>query len=137
MGSCIAGGEPLFSSRGGDGTCLASHECPRHVCDLNHILRAADHLRLCINPTREPENESQTLGLENVVLQSFRTIAAIVGEPGKAEKFRARLKGWGMDYDERVGFAGRRKDKLGDRIFSLHDARDSAAAHGNRRRREG
>lgn len=41
-----------------------------------------------------------------------------------------------MDYDERVGFAGRRKDKLGDRILWLHDARGSAAAHGNRRRRE-
>jgi hypothetical protein len=86
-------------------------------------------------PRQEPENESQRLGLENVVLQSFRTIEAVVGEPGNEERFRARLKAWGMDYDERVGFPGRRKHRLGDRIRWLQDARDSAAAHGKRRRR--
>jgi len=86
-------------------------------------------------PGREPDNERERLGLENVVLQSFRTIEAVVGEPGNEEKFRARLKAWGMNYDERVGFRGRGKHKLGDRIRWLQDARDSAAAHGKRRRR--
>jgi hypothetical protein len=87
-------------------------------------------------PRQEPENESERLALENVVLQAFRTIEAIVGEPGNNEqRFRARLKAFGIDYTERVGFPGRRKQRLGDRIRWLQDARDSAAAHGKRRRR--
>ena len=86
-------------------------------------------------PKQEPENETQRLGLENVVLQSFRTIEAIVGEPGNEKRFRDRLKTWQMDYDERVGFPGRRTQKLGDRIRWLQEARDAAAAHGKRRRR--
>ncbi len=86
-------------------------------------------------PKQEPENETQRLGLENIVLQSFRTIEAIVGEPGNEKRFRDRLKAWGMDYDERVGFPGRPKQKLGDRIRWLQEARDAAAAHGKRRRR--
>jgi Protein of unknown function (DUF2384) len=40
-----------------------------------------------------------------------------------------------MNYDERVGFPGRGKRRLGDRIRWLQGARDSAAAHGKRRRR--
>jgi hypothetical protein len=86
-------------------------------------------------PRQEPENESQRLGLESVVLQSFRTIEAVVGEPGNEKRFRARLNAWGMSYDERVGFPGRGKRRLGDRIRWLQYARDSAAAHDKRRRR--
>jgi hypothetical protein len=86
-------------------------------------------------PRREPENERERLALENVVLQSFRTVEAIVGEPGKDEKrFHARLEAWGLSHRERVGFPGKRKKRLEDRIRWLQSARDSAAAHGKRRR---
>jgi len=86
-------------------------------------------------PRRKPENETERLALENVVLQSFRIVEAIVGEPGDLKRFRERLKAWGIDYNERVGFPGRRKHRLEDRIRWLQDARDSAAAHGRRKRR--
>jgi hypothetical protein len=86
-------------------------------------------------PGQHPDNESERLALENVVLQSFRVVEAIAGEPGNEQRFRQRLKLWGISYDERVGFQGRRKQKLGHRICWLQDARDSAAAHGRRRRR--
>jgi hypothetical protein len=87
------------------------------------------------DPGQHPDNESQRLALENVVLQSFRVVEAIAGEPGNEQRFRQRLKLWGIGYDERVGFPGRRKQKLGHRICWLQDVRDSAAAHGRRRRR--
>jgi hypothetical protein len=85
-------------------------------------------------PRREPENEIERLSLENVVLQSFRTVEAIVGEPGNLQRFRERLKTWGIGHNELVGFPGRRKHRLEDRIRWLQNARDSAAAHGKRRR---
>ena len=86
-------------------------------------------------PRRGPENEIERLALEHVVLQSFRTVEAIVGEPGKNEKrFHERLKAWNLQPNERVGFPGRHKRRLEDRIRWLQDARDSAAAHGKRRR---
>jgi len=87
-------------------------------------------------PRRGPEDEIERLGLEHVVLQSFRTIEAIVGEPGSnVQRFRGRLRAWGLEPNERVGFPGHSKRRLEDRIRWLQDARDSAAAHGKRRRR--
>ncbi len=86
-------------------------------------------------PKRRPETEIERLAWEHVVLQSFRAIEALVGEPGKnLDRFRERLRDWGLDYHERVGFPGRAKQRLEDRILWLQDARDSAAAHGKRRR---
>jgi hypothetical protein len=85
-------------------------------------------------PRQEPENEAERLAVEDLVLQSFRTVEAIVGEPGNVGRFRDRLKGWGMDPDERVGFPGHPKHRLEERIRWLQGARDSAAAHGKRRR---
>jgi hypothetical protein len=87
------------------------------------------------DPRREPENESERLAFEHVVLQSFRTVEAIVGEPGGDERrFHQRLKNWNLKPSERVGFSGRPKHSLENRIRWLQDARDSAAAHGKRRR---
>jgi len=85
-------------------------------------------------PRQEPDNEIERLGLEHVVLQAFRTVEAVVGEPGNLKKLRARLKSWGIDHNERVGFGRHRRHRLEDRILWLQDARDSAAAHGRRRR---
>lgn len=86
-------------------------------------------------PKREPENESERLALEHLVLQSFRTVEAIVGEPGgNEERFRERLKARGLDWNERVGFRGRSRRRLEDRIRWLQGVRDAAAAHGKRRR---
>lgn len=86
-------------------------------------------------PNQEPENEVERLAFEDIVLKSFRTIEALVGEPGNnIARFHRRLKVWNIRHDEPVGFPGRRKSTLEERIRWLHDARDSAAAHGRRRR---
>ena len=86
-------------------------------------------------PRRGPENETERLALEHLVLQSFRTVEAIVGEPGNNQiRFRQRLKTWNLKPNERVGFPGHHKHRLEDRIRWLEDGRDSAAAHGKRRR---
>jgi hypothetical protein len=87
-------------------------------------------------PRQEPKNEVERLALEHLVLQAFRTVEAIVGEPGNnVKRFRDRLKACGIDHNERVGFPGHPKQRLEDRIRWLQYARDSAAAHGRRRRR--
>jgi hypothetical protein len=49
-------------------------------------------------PRRTPENEIERLDWKHVVLQSLRTIEALVSEPGKSvDRFRRRLKDWGLD----------------------------------------
>ena len=86
-------------------------------------------------PGRGPENEIERLALEHIVLQSFRTVEAIVGERGSNERrFQERLKAWSLKPNERVGFPGHAKHRLEKQIRWLQDARDSAAAHGKRRR---
>lgn len=80
------------------------------------------------------EHERDRTNLENVVLSSFRVIEAIVGEPGKEERFRQRLTSRGLDFDELVGFRGTRRRTLGKAIYSLQGLRDATAAHGIRRR---
>jgi hypothetical protein len=119
------------------------------VLQNEHLFDACNFFRSCCSeyslmdgvvwevlrePKQEPETETQRLSVENVVLQAFRTIEALVGEPGDERKFRTRLKAYGMDYDEPVGFGLRRRHRLGERIRWLQQARDSAAAHGKRRR---
>jgi resolvase-like protein len=89
------------------------------------------------DPKCGPDGERERLALENVILQSLRTIEALVGEPGGNElRFRNALQARGLNYDQRVGFQRKRKrNKLGDRIRWLQKSRDSAAAHGKRKRR--
>ena len=87
------------------------------------------------DPEGSPETEQERLRLENVVLSGYRTVEALVGEPGREPRFRARLQAFGIDFDEPVGFHGYPKMPLGRRIYWLQTIRDEAAAHGQRRRR--
>jgi hypothetical protein len=80
------------------------------------------------------EHERDRLQLENVILGSFRTVEAIVGEPGRENRFRGMLASRGLDFDELVGFPGTRRKKLGQTIYSLQRLRDATSAHGIRRR---
>jgi hypothetical protein len=80
------------------------------------------------------EHERDRLNLENVVLSSFRTVEAIVGEPGRENRFRAMLASRWFDFDEFVGFPGTRRKRLGQTIYSLQHLRDATSAHGIRRR---
>jgi len=85
---------------------------------------------------KTPEVERERQNLEAVILNSFRTVEAIVGEPGKdRRKFQQRLASRGLSYEERVGFPGTRRRPLGDVIYDLQELRDSTSAHGIRRRR--
>jgi|ERR1700733_580736 len=83
-----------------------------------------------------PELERQRQSLEAVILNSFRVVEAIVGEPGKdRDKFRKRMGAKGLDFDERVGFPGSRRKAFGEEIYRLQELRDSTSAHGIRRRK--
>jgi hypothetical protein len=80
--------------------------------------------------------ERERQSLEAVVLNSFRVVEAIVGEPGKdRDKFRKRMATKGLDFDERVGFRGSRRKAFGEEIYRLQELRDSTSAHGIRRRK--
>lgn len=80
------------------------------------------------------KHERDRVQLENVILSSFRTVEAIVGEPGKENRFRAMLISRGLDFDELVGFPGTRRKRLGHAIYALQSLRDATSAHGIRRR---
>jgi hypothetical protein len=80
------------------------------------------------------EYEREKLKLENVVLSSFRVVEAIVGEPGREERFKKSLASWGLDFDELVGFPGTKRKSLGKAIYALQKLRDTTSAHGIRRR---
>jgi hypothetical protein len=92
---------------------------------ITEILRA---------PSLPLENERVRIMLENIVLSSFRVIEAIVGEPGNEGRFRQRLTDRGLDFDEPVGFRGKRAKRLGSEIYVLQRLRDATSAHGVRRR---
>lgn len=80
--------------------------------------------------------ERERQRLEAVVLNSFRVVEAILGEPGKdRDKFRRRMAAKGLDFDERVGFRGSRRKAFGEEIYRLQQLRDSTSAHGIRRRK--
>jgi hypothetical protein len=80
------------------------------------------------------EYEREKLKLENVVLSSFRVIEAIVGEPGREERFKKSLASWGLNFEELVGFPGTKRKSLGKAIYALQKLRDTTSAHGIRRR---
>jgi hypothetical protein len=81
------------------------------------------------------ERERQCL--ERLILNSFRVIEAILGEPGKdKDKFRRKMSSCGLNFDERVGFRGTRRVALGEEIYRLQELRDSTSAHGVRRRKK-
>jgi hypothetical protein len=80
------------------------------------------------------EYEREKLKLENVVLSSFRVIEAIVGEPGREERFKNSLASWGLNFEELVGFPGTKRKSLGKAIYALQKLRDATSAHGIRRR---
>lgn len=116
--------EDLFNA------CSFFRSCCSEYSFMDGVVR-----EVLFDPEKEPSSESERLGFENLILQSFRVVEAIVGEPGQEHRFRQHLGAWGLDHDELVGFGSRRRPKLGDRIRWLQEARDSAAAHGKRRRK--
>jgi hypothetical protein len=88
------------------------------------------------NKRKVADLERERQILEAVVLNSFRVVEAIVGEPGKdRDKFRKRMADKGLDFDERVGFRGSRTRAFGEEIYRLQELRDSTSAHGIRRRK--
>lgn len=94
--------------------------------DITEVLR---------NPDERPTTEADRIRLESSVLNAFRAVEALVGEPGKnEERFRRRLRYAGIDPDEPVGFRGEPQNTIRDRIAWLHGLRDVAASHGRRRR---
>ena len=68
---------------------------------------------------------------ESAFLNAFKTVEAIVGEPGKdrtRRKLTQRLQARGINPDEDVGY--RVKENLIDKILKYHSLRDQIAAHG-------
>lgn len=88
------------------------------------------------DPEARPDFEADRLSLENIVLSAFRSIEALVGEPGKTDRFRERLRQRGIDPGEPVGFRGHQRAPMEERIKWLHLRRDESAAHGRRRRKD-
>lgn len=69
---------------------------------------------------------------ESAFLNAFKSVEAIVGEPGRdrtARRFRERITEQGISPDEEVGYGGM-KEPLVDKVLRYHAVRDDVAAHG-------
>lgn len=86
------------------------------------------------SPEEAPSAEQERVRLEQVVLNAFKTVEALAGEPGKEDRFRRLLAAAGINHDEEVGFRGRQRVAIGNKIRWLQVIRDSFAGHGKRRR---
>jgi hypothetical protein len=85
--------------------------------------------------SRCPVAKENQVKLEGAVLNSFRAVEAVVGEPGKRqERFRQRLLNSGVEPDQQVGYSGEAQHAIIDRIRWLRDLRDATSAHGRRGR---
>jgi hypothetical protein len=111
----------------------AAHFYAESVSDYQFL---GDGVREVLDdPSRCPESKEDQVKLEGAVLNSFRAVEAVVGEPGKRqERFRRRLVDAGIEPGQQVGYSGEEQHTIGDRIQWLHDLRDATSAHGRRRR---
>lgn len=88
------------------------------------------------DPDRTAGTESDRVRLESLVHHAYRAVEALLGEPGKdRNRYRERMRRWGLDYGELVGFTGMPQAPLGERLYWLRDLRDVTAAHSRRKRR--
>lgn len=75
------------------------------------------------------ESSWEQIKLEDALLSSFKTIEAIIGDPPKSDlKFHARLKAFGIDPEEVVGYGS--KKAIAQVIREMNVARDKKSAHG-------
>jgi hypothetical protein len=96
---------------------------------------AGDDVReILAEPEARPETGTDRVALESATLNSFRAVEAIVGEPGKENRFRNHLLAAGINADETVGYAGDPEWKISERIRWLQDLRDKTSGHGRRSR---
>ncbi|MGA3245436.1 MAG: hypothetical protein ABSE41_12525 [Bacteroidota bacterium] len=86
----------------------------------------------------QPVSRSEFVKAEAAVLNAFKAVEAIIGDPPKNEKkFRQCLIDVGLDPDELVGFVGRGPDSgtdlrvpICEKIRQMSYVRDKKAAHG-------
>jgi hypothetical protein len=82
-----------------------------------------------------PTSRLDFVRAENAVLNAFKSIEAIIGDPPKNEvKFRAKLKQVGIDPDELAGYSSYsgigEKEPIANKIRKFSRLRDKKAAHG-------
>lgn len=83
---------------------------------------------------QEPERKELQVKAETAVHSAYKSVEAIVGEPGGNEqKNLERFRAWGIDPNKLVGF-GSTKVSILSKFLSLQKLRDSAAAHGKKSR---
>jgi hypothetical protein len=87
-----------------------------------------------LNPQLGPRSAVERIRSEDAILNSFRCVEALVGEPGNKTRFEARLRAAGIDPDERIGFRGQPQIAIRDKMRWLQELRDATCAHGKRRR---
>lgn len=80
------------------------------------------------------KTSDEKLKMESSVLNAFRSVEALVGEPGQAERLKDRMRRLGINPDALARFEDKRP--IYQEISWLQELRDSTSAHGMRRRRQ-
>lgn len=85
-----------------------------------------------IHPERRPKTCEEQARLESALLHAYKSIEALVGEPGKdRERLRKRMSGWGIAADLVIPNRDERKTVL-EQLYELRDVRDKKAGHGHK-----
>jgi hypothetical protein len=108
-------------------------ESIKDFCFLGDAMNAVLHGEMT-----QPVSRSEFARAENAILNSFKAVEAIIGDPPKDDKkFYRRLTDAGIDPNEMVGFRARglsdgieQLEPIGKKIRKMNDARDRRAAHG-------
>jgi len=77
-----------------------------------------------------PVSRRESARGENSIVNAFKAIEAVIGDPPKDEaKFKRKLQGASIDPNELCGL-GPRRETIGIKICKMNDMRDKKAAHG-------
>jgi hypothetical protein len=83
-------------------------------------------------PGRRPASFCEQVRVEGAVLNAFKAIEAVIGDPPKSEeKLRGKLVNVGVDPDKQVGYADAGLMPLINVVQRLQQYRDKQAAHGS------
>jgi hypothetical protein len=82
------------------------------------------------NPTETAATAGEQNRLETALLNAFKAVEAIIGDPPRDDrKLALRLRKWGLDPEEEVGYGS--KKELAQMIRDANWQRDKKAAHGS------
>lgn len=85
------------------------------------------------DPEKAPGNREEQARMESALFHAYKSIEALVGEPGKPERFMRVMERWGLDPNFIIPNREEGKTVV-KQIYELQKIRDKKAGHGHKSR---